>query len=140
MMIFDLNRFIDAQSNTFSVAFGELQNGRKVSHWMWYVFPQLKGLGKSEMSEYYGIAGIAEARAYMEDPVLGFRLIECSQAVLSHSEKSAKEIFGDIDSKKLRSCMTLFREATPEIQVFDDVLETFFNGKPDYRTLRLLGK
>ena len=104
---------------------------------MWYIFPQLKGLGRSSTSEYYGLSGIKEAQAYLSDPILKARLIEITGAVLAHKDKSAEEIFGGIDAKKLRSCMTLFSTAAPDIPVFDAVLEQFFNGTLDRNTLRL---
>lgn len=132
---FNLKRFIDAQERDYDTALAELRNGRKMSHWIWYIFPQLKGLGRSDMSEYYGLSGIDEARAYIEDPILGQRLIEAAQAVVQHSDKSAEEILGWIDAIKFCSCMTLFREAAPEVQVFDDALNIFFGGEPDHRTL-----
>lgn len=142
MKIFDLSRFIFAQENrdTFSVALHELQNGKKVSHWIWFVFPQLQGLAKSPTSDYFGISGIAEAKAYMDDPILSSRLIEAVQAMLQHREKTAAEVLGHTDSKKFQSSMTLFREAAPDISVFDDALGMFYAGKPDYQTLRLLGE
>lgn len=104
---------------------------------MWYIFPQLKGLGRSSTSEYYGLSGIKEAQAYLSDPILKARLIEITDAVIAHKDKSAEEIFGGIDAKKLRSCMTLFSIAAPDIPVFEAVLEQFFDGKPDRNTLRL---
>ncbi len=137
---FDAKRFIDAQKNSYDMALAEIKSGRKQSHWMWYIFPQLKGLGKSGTSDFYGLNGIKDAKAYIEDPILGVRLLEISHAVLDHNEKTAEEIFGYIDAKKLKSCMTLFKEAGPELQIFDDVLKQFYNGRPDYRTLHLLGR
>ena len=134
---YNLNRFIEAQNRDYDAALSEIRAGRKASHWMWYIFPQLKGLGRSSTSEYYGLSGINEAQAYLSDPILKARLIEITDAVLAHKDKSAEEIFGGIDAKKLRSCMTLFSIAAPDISVFDAVLEQFFNGKPDRNTLRL---
>lgn len=104
---------------------------------MWYIFPQLKGLGRSSTSEYYGLSGIKEAQAYLSDTILKARLIEITGAVLAHKDKSTEEIFGGIDAKKLRSCMTLFSIAAPDIPVFEAVLEQFFHGVPDRNTLRL---
>ncbi len=134
---YNLNRFIEAQNRDYDTALAEIRAGKKASHWMWYIFPQLKGLGRSSTSEYYGLSGIKEAQAYLSDPILKARLIEITDAVIAHKDKSAEEIFGGIDAKKLRSCMTLFSIAAPDIPVFDAVLEQFFNGKPDRNTLRL---
>lgn len=134
---YNLNRFIEAQNRDYDTALAEIRAGKKVSHWMWYIFPQLKGLGRSSTSEYYGLSGIKEAQAYLSDPILKARLIEITDAVIAHKDKSAEEIFGGIDAKKLRSCMTLFSIAAPDIPVFDAVLEQFFNGVPDRNTLRL---
>lgn len=134
---YNLNRFIEAQNRDYDTALAEIRAGKKVSHWMWYIFPQLKGLGRSSTSEYYGLSGIKEAQAYLSDPILKARLIEITDAVIAHKDKSAEEIFGGIDAKKLRSCMTLFSTAAPDIPVFDAVLEQFFHGVPDRNTLRL---
>ena len=134
---YNLNRFIEAQNRDYDTALAEIRAGKKASHWMWYIFPQLKGLGRSSTSEYYGLSGIKEAQAYLSDPILKARLIEITDAVLAHKDKSAEEIFGGIDAKKLRSCMTLFSIAAPDIPVFDAVLEQFFNGTLDRNTLRL---
>lgn len=134
---YNLNRFIEAQNRDYDIALAEIRAGKKASHWMWYIFPQLKGLGRSSTSEYYGLSGIKEAQAYLSDPILKARLIEITGAVLAHKDKSAEEIFGGIDAKKLRSCMTLFSIAAPDIPVFDAVLEQFFNGTLDRNTLRL---
>lgn len=134
---YNLNRFIEAQNRDYDTALAEIRAGKKVSHWMWYIFPQLKGLGRSSTSEYYGLSGIKEAQAYLSDPILKARLIEITDAVIAHKDKSAEEIFGGIDAKKLRSCMTLFSIAAPDIPVFEAVLEQFFHGVPDRNTLRL---
>ena len=134
---YNLNRFIEAQNRDYDIALAEIRAGKKVSHWMSYIFPQLKGLGRSSTSEYYGLSGIKEAQAYLSDPILKARLIEITDAVIAHKDKSAEEIFGGIDAKKLRSCMTLFSIAAPDIPVFDAVLEQFFHGVPDRNTLRL---
>lgn len=134
---YNLNRFIEAQNRDYDTALAEIRAGKKASHWMWYIFPQLKGLGRSSTSEYYGLSGIKEAQAYLSDPILKARLIEITDAVIAHKDKSAEEIFGGIDAKKLRSCMTLFSIAAPDTPVFDAVLEQFFDGKPDRNTLRL---
>lgn len=134
---YNLTRFIQAQNRDYDTALAEIRAGKKVSHWMWYIFPQLKGLGRSSTSEYYGLSGIKETQAYLSDTILKARLIEITGAVLAHKDKSAEEIFGGIDAKKLRSCMTLFSIAAPDIPVFDAVLEQFFHGVPDRNTLRL---
>lgn len=134
---YNLNRFIEAQNRDYDIALAEIRAGKKVSHWIWYIFPQLKGLGRSSTSEYYGLSGIKEAQAYLSDPILKARLIEITDAVIAHKDKSAEEIFGGIDAKKLRSCMTLFSIAAPDIPVFEAVLEQFFHGVPDRNTLRL---
>ncbi len=134
---FDLQRFVDAQAPVYAQVRAELAAGRKASHWMWFVFPQLKGLGFSAMAQHYGIASIAEARAYWEHPVLGARLAECTELVLAVAGRSAHEIFGSPDDLKFRSCMTLFAEATAEPQ-FRSALTKFFDGRADEATLRLL--
>lgn len=104
----DLARFLAAQDSTYSAALSELRAGRKDSHWMWFVFPQVKGLGVSWNSRYYGIGSLAEARAYLEHPMLGARLVACTEALLAHEGVSATTIMGEIDAQKLRSCLTLF--------------------------------
>jgi uncharacterized protein (DUF1810 family) len=135
-----LQRFLDAQDNggTYQRALAELRAGRKTSHWMWFVFPQRAGLGQSEMSRRYAIASSAEARAYVEHPVLGPRLVECAEALLRHEDKSAEEILGGIDAVKLRSSMTLFAGVAPEQPAFARVLERYFDGEPDESTNRWL--
>lgn len=132
-----LARFVVAQERMYPRALEEVKNGRKVSHWIWYIFPQLKGLGHSNKSIYYGLDGIEEARAYLAHPILGARLREITTAVLQ-SDKSADEIFGGIDTIKLRSCMTLFNEVA-EDDLFGRVLLKCFEGKSDCKTLELLG-
>ncbi len=137
----DLQRFLDAQDagGTYDRALGELRAGRKTTHWMWFVFPQIAGLGESEMSRRYAIGSLEEARAYLEHPVLGARLRECAGSVLGHSDRSAEEILGGIDAIKLRSSMTLFARAAPGEAVFGDVLAAFYGGLPDARTESLIG-
>jgi uncharacterized protein (DUF1810 family) len=132
----NLRRFVDTQNEnrTYERALAELRDGRKTSHWMWFVFPQIAGLGHSEMSRRYAIASLEEARAYLDHPVLGPRLLECCQALLSHSGKSAEQILGAIDALKLRSSMTLFLRADPESQVFQQVLDHYFKGEADVAT------
>jgi uncharacterized protein (DUF1810 family) len=132
-MDYDLQRFLDAQNRggTYAQALAELRAGRKTSHWMWFVFPQRAGLGLSEMSHAYAIASAAEARAYVEHPVLGPRLVECAEALLGHEGRSAAEIMGEIDAVKLRSSMTLFARAAPEQPVFEQVLGRYFDSEAD---------
>lgn len=135
-----LERFVAAQDEggIYERALAELQAGRKTSHWMWFVFPQIAGLGQSAMSRRYAIASLEEARAYLAHPVLGPRLVECSRALLEHDGVSAHEILGEIDAVKLRSSMTLFRRADPGQEVFAQVLERYFDGEEDEATLRCL--
>lgn len=130
----DLNRFHIAQSMSYDKALGEIKKGIKTSHWMWYIFPQLKGLGKSPTSQFYGISNLEEAKAYLDDEILGPRLKEITNALLNHSNKRIETILGDIDSKKLKSSMTLFDIISPN-DVFQVALETFFGGKRCKRTL-----
>ena len=131
---FNLERFLKAQEYSYQIAYAEIKEGYKRSHWMWYIFPQIKGLGRSSMSEYYGITCLDEAKAYLEDAVLGTRLKEICVELLKYSDKSAQAIFGGIDSMKLKSSMTLFDKVSPN-QVFGKVLDVFFDGKRDKRTL-----
>ena len=138
-MNYDLQRFHKAQIFDYPVALGEIKNGRKESHWMWYIFPQLKELGYSSTAKYYGLTK-DEAKAYINDEILKSRLIEISQVLLESNSNNATEIFGYPDDLKLKSCMTLFSEIAPEIEVFDKVLEKFFSGKKDDKTLKLLEK
>jgi len=132
-MTFDLQRFVDAQNerDTHQRALEELRNGRKTSHWMWFVFPQRAGLGHSETSKRFAIGSAQEARAYVEHPVLGPRLIESAEALLSHRGTTASAILGEIDAIKLRSSMTLFAQAAPEQPVFQQVLDRFYAGEAD---------
>ena len=138
-MNYDLQRFNKAQIFDYPVALGEIKNGRKESHWMWYIFPQLKELGYSSTAKYYGLTK-DESKAYIKDEILKSRLIEISQVLLELKSNDATEIFGYPDDLKLNSCMTLFSEIAPEIEVFDKVLEKFFSGKKDDKTFELLGK
>ena len=133
----DLERFVRAQDEhgTYTQALAELRAGRKTSHWMWFVFPQVAGLGRSATAQAYAIADLAEAQAYLAHPVLGPRLVECAEMVAEHRDKSAEQIFGGIDAMKLRSSMTLFAAADPDQPAFAAVLEEFFAG-PDAETLR----
>jgi uncharacterized protein (DUF1810 family) len=132
----DLQRFVDAQERggTYEQALAELRAGRKTSHWMWFVFPQRAGLGQSAMSRTYAIASAAEARAYLDHPLLGPRLVECAEALLAHDDIAAREILGEIDAVKLRSSMTLFTAVAPEQPVFQRVLDRYFDGEGDPAT------
>jgi uncharacterized protein (DUF1810 family) len=135
-----LQRFVDAQDDdgTYGSALRELRDGRKRSHWMWFIFPQLAGLGQSPSSRRYAISSLEEARAYVEHPVLGPRLEECARALLQRTGGSARDIFGGIDAMKLRSSMTLFHRADPDNPLYREVLDRYFGGEPDEATDRLL--
>ena len=135
---FDLARFVSAQAHTYEYALAELRRGRKRSHWMWFVFPQLAGLGRSSTAQHYGIRSLAEARAYLEHPVLGPRLLEIS-SVVAELPPGVEEIFGSVDAMKLRSSMTLFRRAAPDEPVFQAVLDRHYDGQPDWQTDQMLG-
>ncbi|SDU80021.1 Uncharacterized protein, DUF1810 family [Microlunatus sagamiharensis] len=137
----DLDRFVAAQDagGTYAAALRELRAGRKTSHWMWFVFPQLAGLGRSSTAQAYAVGSLAEARDYLAHPVLGPRLRECAAALLTHADRSAETVLGGIDALKLRSSMTLFARAVPEEEVFQRVLDAFYAGEPDARTDALLG-
>lgn len=136
--MYDLSRFLKAQERDFETALSEIKAGHKRSHWIWYIFPQVKGLGFSSTSEYYGIDGLSEAKAYMENEILRRRLITISEALLSLDSSDADEVMGYPDDLKLRSSMTLFSEAAPEEKVFQQVLDKFFGGEKDRRTLKLI--
>lgn len=133
-----LTRFLDAQNQMYLKALDELRAGKKQSHWMWFVFPQLKGLGRSDTSRFYSISDIEEATDYLAHPVLGKHLIETAQALLQIQGKTATEILGSPDDLKLRSSMTLFSSVADAPPVFDQVLHKYFNGLPDTRTLEML--
>ena len=134
----DLERFVVAQHGVIDGALAELRRGRKTGHWMWFVFPQLRGLGRSEYATFYGIAGLDEARAYLAHPVLGERLRACVAAVLELQGRTAEDVFGSIDAIKLRSSMTLFHRADPDDPSFPAVLATWYGGQPDERTDELV--
>ena len=136
---FDLNRFVQAHQNSYETALAEMKSGRKRSHWMWYIFPQLAGLGFSPTSQRYSIKSKAEVLAYLEHPLLGPRIVECFQAVLANEGHTACDIFGSPDDLKLRSCATLFASCSKNGSVFHQVLDKFFDGQPDAKTLRLVG-
>ncbi len=135
----DLDRFVQAQeqAGTYDRALSELRAGHKTSHWMWFVFPQIAGLGRSATAQRYAIGSLDEARAYLDHPVLGSRLRECAAALMAHDGPSAEQILGGIDAMKLRSSMTLFSLAAPGESIFTDVLERYFEGEPDQETVRL---
>lgn len=133
-----LERFVKAQEREYANALRELRQGRKQTHWIWYVLPQLRGLGQSALSHEYGIADRNEARQYFEHPELGARLRECVCEILNHRALPIEEILGDIDALKFRSCLTLFAEVAPEEPVFAEALATFYGGAADTRTLALL--
>jgi uncharacterized protein (DUF1810 family) len=135
---YHLQRFVDAQNPVFEEVCSELCGGRKESHWMWFVFPQLKGLGRSWMAEEFGISSLAEAEAYLQHAILGPRLRECTRLVNSVEGRSVEQIFGSIDSMKFRSSMTLFAQVSPGNEIFVSALEKYFEGKADRRTLELL--
>jgi uncharacterized protein (DUF1810 family) len=138
---YDLSRFVAAQDSggTYEQAAAELRRGRKVSHWMWFVFPQIAGLGQSPTSRWFAISSLDEARAYLAHPVLGPRLVECAGIVAQTEGRTAEQIFGGLDAQKLRSSATLFHRADPGEPVFAEVLDRFFGGVPDPATDRLIG-
>lgn len=136
---FDLQRFVEAQGRVIDRVRVELAAGEKRSHWMWFVFPQIFGLGRSPMAQRYAIGSLAEARAYLEHPVLGPRLRECVGLVLRHRDRSAHQIFGSPDDMKFRSCLTLFDRAAPD-GVFDEALRAFFDGEGDAATGSILSR
>jgi uncharacterized protein (DUF1810 family) len=135
---YDLSRFVQAQEDDYEQALSEIGSGRKQSHWMWYVFPQFEGLGFSSMSQRYAIKSIAEATAYLAHPILGPRLVACAEAALRIEGRTAREIFGSPDDMKLRSCATLFAHVSPPGPVFHQLLDKYFQGNRDDKTLELL--
>lgn len=137
---FDLERFVEAQRANYDDAIAELRAGRKRTHWSWYVFPQLRGLGSSSMSVRYAISSLKEAHAYLHHPVLGPRLTECVAAMVSWRTVSPESVLGEIDAKKFHSCCTLFSLAAPQGSVFHEALALHFGGQPDRATLSLLGQ
>jgi uncharacterized protein (DUF1810 family) len=138
-MAHDLNRYLTAQDGVYDGAVEELRGGHKTGHWMWFIFPQIAGLGRSAMSQRYAIVSLDEAHAYVAHPVLGTRLRRCAEAVLSVRGRSAEEILGPIDAVKLRSSMTLFHRAAPEEPVFREVIDRYCGGRLDDATDALLG-
>ncbi len=134
-----LGRFLLAQEDDYPVALSEIKSGRKRSHWMWYIFPQIDGLAFSSTSKHFSIKSLDEARAYLDHPILGPRLRECAEAVVNLEGKTAREIFGSPDDLKLRSCATLFACVSPPGSVFDRLLAKYYQGRRDEKTLHLLG-
>ena len=135
---YDLKRFTDAQESKFNNALSEIQNGRKQSHWMWFIFPQVAGLGFSETARFYAIKDLTEASLYLEHSLLGARLIEISKALLHIKEKTANQVFGSPDDLKLRSCMTLFSLVPNTNPVFEAVLKKYFEGIKDAKTIEII--
>jgi len=135
---YNLQRFVDAQQPVFSGVIEELKHGSKRGHWMWFIFPQLKNLGRTAQSNFFGIASLQEAAAYLQHSVLGPRLKQCTQLVNAVEGRSAEDIFGQIDAMKFRSSMTLFAQATPDNQIFIDALQKYFAGEFDPLTIEYL--
>ena len=133
-----LDRFVQAQTLMYPSVLKQMQNGKKTSHWMWFMFPQLRGLGTSTMAHLYGISGLGEAKAYLAHPVLSRRRYEICGELLKHKDKTALEIFGNIDEMKLKSSMTLFALTSEDYTIFDEVLEHFFGGEMDEVTVKLI--
>ena len=136
----DLDRFVVAQDRVWEAVRRELLDGRKASHWMWFVFPQIEGLGSSPMAQRFAIGSLDEARAYLDHPILGARLREGAALMLRHRDRTAREILGTPDDLKFRSCLTLFQRAAPEEALFTEVLAQFYDGVADDATLRRLGR
>jgi len=134
----ELEKFIAAQERDYATALNEISSGRKQSHWMWYIFPQIQGLGFSDIAKHYAICDLKQAADYLAHPVLGTRLIEISRKLLTHKELSAKDIFGSPDDLKLRSCMSLFAAVLDAPSIFQQVLDQFFSGEKDSKTQRIL--
>jgi len=135
---FNLSRFIDAQEDVYTDVLDELKRGKKTGHWMWFIFPQMEGLGHSPMSERFSISCINEAKVYIEHPVLGPRLLECVALVMKVEGRSAEQIFGYPDDLKFRSCMTLFSIVDEADSIYQCALDRFFDGKPDPKTLKAM--
>ena len=133
-----LQRFLKAQERDYGQALAELRAGEKRSHWIWYVLPQLRALGRSQTAQFYGLADAAEAAAYAAHPVLGARLVQCVQALLAHPERSAEQMLGAVDAMKLRSCLTLFAQVAPQQPEFAQALQVLYAGRLDALTLQLL--
>lgn len=136
----NINRFIEAQESPFcgyEIALNEIRRGKKISHWIWYIFPQLRCLGRSSRAHYYGIADIDEAQSYLAHPILGTRIREVTEALLEHKDKTALSIFGDIDAVKVSSCMTMFDYLSPN-DIFGEVLHSFYNDERCEITLKVM--
>jgi uncharacterized protein (DUF1810 family) len=138
-VLIEFDHFIEAQNRVYDQVIRELTEGQKQTHWMWYIFPQVKGLGFSEISNRYGLSSVDEARRYLEHELLGARLRECTQLVIDIRNRTAEDIFGHIDAMKFRSSMTLFSQCSPSGSLFDLAIEKYFEGKRDPKTLKLLG-
>lgn len=138
MKEYTLQRFLDAQQEDYEQALAEVKNGKKRSHWIWYIFPQLKGLGMSYNSQYYGISGRGEAKAYLEHPVLGARLREITKALLDQQDVSVQDVFGSLDAMKVLSSMTLFHEVATDDNLFSQVIDKYYQGIPDRITVEKL--
>ena len=136
---YDLARFVRAQESVYEEVLSEIRSGKKRTHWMWYIFPQVGGLAFSSTSQRYAIKSVAEAKAYLDHPILGPRLLECAEAVVQVDGRSAMDIFGSPDDLKLRSCATLFASVSPPDSVFDRLLRKYYRGGRDGKTLQLLG-
>ena len=139
-MEYDLSRFAIAHQRNYQQALAEIKNGKKLSHWMWHIFSQLKGLGRSSTSDYYGIRDLDEAKAFLQDEYLGSHLLEISNVLLQLDCNDAKIVMGKPDDMKLKSCMTLFCLADPDEEVFKEALNKFFDRKPDYRTVKMINR
>ncbi|WP_432695056.1 DUF1810 domain-containing protein [Marinobacterium sp. YM272] len=137
---YNLDRFVEAQARDYRSALYELRDGRKRSHWIWYIFPQYAGLGRSSTAQRYEISSLDEARAYLAHPLLGPHLLECCEALLALRGRSARDILGMPDDMKLRSCVTLFAQISEEGSVFHRILAQYFSGESDSKTLALLGQ
>jgi uncharacterized protein (DUF1810 family) len=138
MATYNLHRFHNAQEHTYQNAFNEIRNGRKTGHWMWFIFPQIAGLGLSEISRYYAIQNLEEAELYLKDSILAERLISISKLLLELKGKTAHQLFGSPDDLKLKSCMTLFSSVKDTDPVFQQVLDYYFGGKKDERTIEII--
>ncbi|MEE4676443.1 DUF1810 domain-containing protein [Pseudomonas alliivorans] len=136
--VYNLQRFVEAQQPVLTQVLAELEAGKKRSHWMWFVFPQIRGLGRSEMAQRYAISSLDEARSYLQHPVLGPRLEQCAHLIAPQVERTARQIFNSPDDMKLHSSMTLFKLAAPDRPVFQEVLDTFFDGEQDAMTVKLV--
>ena len=137
-MEYDLERFVSAQKHTYDVALSEIRRGKKKTHWIWYIFPQLKGLGTSYNSEFYGIENVDEAKSYLSHPILGARLREITTAILGLDENDPLKVMGSPDDMKLKSCMTLFAYVSEDASLFHKVLEKYFGGNKDEVTIHML--